>query len=81
MLEMCTDLKSRVVLIFFYLYFFNFFSEEKGSYFIILILSLPATLQTPHLSVWRKQWHPTPVLLPGKSHGWRSLVAYSPWGC
>ena len=26
------------------------------------------------------QWHPTPVLLPGKSHGWRSLVGCSPWG-
>ena len=24
-------------------------------------------------------WHPTPVLLPGKSHGWRSLVGCSPW--
>ena len=24
---------------------------------------------------------PTPVLLPGKSHGWRSLVGCSPWGC
>ena len=29
----------------------------------------------------RRQWHPTPVLLPGKSHGWRSLVVCSPWGC
>ena len=28
----------------------------------------------------RRQWHPTPVLLPGKSHGWRSLVGYIPWG-
>ena len=28
----------------------------------------------------RRQWHPTPVLLPGKSHGWRSLVGRSPWG-
>ena len=28
----------------------------------------------------RRQWHPTPVLLPGKSHGWRSLVGFSPWG-
>ena len=28
----------------------------------------------------RRQWHPTPVLLPGRSHGWRSLVGYSPWG-
>ena len=26
------------------------------------------------------QWHPTPVLLPGKSHGRRSLVGCSPWG-
>ena len=29
---------------------------------------------------WRRKWHPTPVLLPGKSHGRRSLVGYSPWG-
>ena len=28
---------------------------------------------------WRRQWHPTPVLLPGKSHGQRSVVGYSPW--
>ena len=46
----------------------------------------------PGVSKWRKQvasvrhffyrrrrWHPTPVLLPGKSHGWRSLVGHSPW--
>ena len=30
--------------------------------------------------MWRRQWQPTPVLLPGKSHGRRSLVGYSPWG-
>ena len=29
----------------------------------------------------RSRWHPTPVLLPGKSHGQRSLVGCSPWGC
>ena len=29
---------------------------------------------------WRRQWQPTPVLLPGDSHGWRSLVGCSPWG-
>ena len=28
----------------------------------------------------RRHWQPTPVLLPGKSHGWRSLVGCSPWG-
>ena len=36
--------------------------------------------------VWRfredlRKWQPTPVLLPGKSHGWRSLVGYSPRDC
>ena len=29
----------------------------------------------------RRQWHPTPVLLPGKSHGRRSLVGCHLWGC
>ena len=30
------------------------------------------------MTLW---WQPTPVFLPGESHGWRSLVDYSPWGC
>ena len=30
---------------------------------------------------WRRKWQPTPVHLPGKCHGLRSLVGYSPWGC
>ena len=29
---------------------------------------------------WRTEWNPTPVFLPGKFHGHRSLVAYRPWG-
>ena len=29
---------------------------------------------------WRRKWQPTPVFLPGKFHGLRSLVGYSPWG-
>ena len=28
---------------------------------------------------WRRKWQPTPVFLPGKSHGQRSLVDYNPW--
>ena len=51
---------------------------------------LPASVSRP-LGHWlpegvdsssrqRRQWHPTPVLLPGKSHGRRSLVGCSPWG-
>ena len=31
-------------------------------------------------NIWRRQWQPTPVLLPGKSQGQRSLVGCSPWG-
>ena len=30
-------------------------------------------------SIWRRQWHPTPILSPGKSHRWRSLLGCSPW--
>ena len=30
---------------------------------------------------WGRKWQSTPVLLPGKSHGQRRLVGYSPWGC
>ena len=39
-------------------------------------------LKLPHncTHLQRRQWHPTLVLLPGKSHGWRSLVGCSPWG-
>ena len=29
---------------------------------------------------WRKAWQPTPVFLPGESHGQRNLAGYSPWG-
>ena len=29
---------------------------------------------------WRREWQPTPVFLPGKSHGQRSLAGYCPWG-
>ena len=28
---------------------------------------------------WRRKWQPTPVFLPEESHGWKSLVGYSPW--
>jgi len=37
-------------------------------------------LKLPRHGPWRRQWHPTPVVLPGKSHGRRSLISCSPWG-
>ena len=44
--------------------------------------SWPTSLVCPGLweVPWRRQWHPTLVLLPGKSHGQRCLVGCSPWG-
>ena len=50
-----------------------------------LWLSFPSGTPTVHLvvsyrSLQRRQWHPTPVLLPGKYHGWRSLEGCRPWG-
>ena len=37
-------------------------------------------LSSTRTGIRRRQWHPTPVLLPGKSHGRRSLLGCSPWG-
>ena len=30
---------------------------------------------------WRRKWQSTPIFLPGKSHGQKSLIGFSPWGC
>ena len=43
-------------------------------------LSLLCYFEFVLVGIWRRQWQPTPVLLPGKSHGWRSVVGCSPWG-
>ena len=44
--------------------------KEKMSFFFFF----PTSTQTN----WRRKWQPTPVFLPGGSHGWKSLVGYSP---
>ena len=52
-----------------------------------MVKNLPAIFRRPgfHLWVgkilWGRKWQPTPVFLPGKSHGQRRLAGYSPWGC
>ena len=62
----------------------NIFNYE---HFLIWLINSSQSKQAASLNknlgletLWRRQWHPTPVLLPGKSHGWRSLVGCSPWG-
>ena len=64
----------------------HWFTEDKGKCIILPAPKLPGSQQflmfwyTANLLKRRRQWHPTPVLLPEKSHGWRSLVGCSPWG-
>ena len=45
-----------------------------GCHFLLQVSGKESTCQ------WRKKWQPTPVFLPGKFHGQRSLADYNPWG-
>ena len=70
------------------------FFHYEGCLFTLLLVSFAMqkllSLIRPHLFTFvfisvtvggERQWQPTPVLLPGESHGQRSLVSYSPWSC
>ena len=60
------------------------FLKRISVYIFLVVLGLhcckQGLLSNCGALAWRRQWHPTPVLLPGKSHGRRSLVGCSPWG-
>ena len=59
-------------------------TKDKEGYYIMIKGSIQEediTIVNIYAPNWRRRWHPTPVLLPGKSYGRRSLVGYSPWGC
>ena len=60
----------------------NWIQRKKYLYFSWFTLSIYRIQWSKQLltSSCRK-WQPTPVFFPGESHGWRSLVGYSPWGC
>ena len=66
---------------------FYFMNIYKCMFFFVFLFffgmsyCFGSSLATSKRNIWRRQWHPTPVLLPGKSHGRRSLVGCSPWGC
>ena len=59
-------------------------SKTLQSLFLLLFhckfMLVNKNLMQSSCDIRRRQWQPTPVLLPGKSHGWRSLVGCSPWG-
>ena len=58
--------------------------QHKASFIAQLVKSVPTIKPGFNSWVgkipWRRTWQPTPVLLPGESHGQRSLEGYSPWG-
>ena len=63
----------------------NWRSQVWDSLVAQMVKRLPAMQETQVPSPGRedpleKEMEPTPVLLPRKFHGWRSLVGYSPWG-
>ena len=65
----------------FFFFFFNFERKKTSEGPEGCSCSLQRTyLRCTSDCFWRRQWHPTPVLLAGKSHGWRSLVGCSPCG-
>ena len=73
-----------------YIFFFRFFHysllqgiEYSSLCYIVgpyCLSKMIFQVNTTYYKVWRRQWHSTPVLLPGKSRGRRSLVGCSPWG-
>ena len=69
---------------FFSLFFFLFIYLFVYLFFKFYFIFKPETLyqfcQT-YSAFWRGKWQPTPVFLPGESHGWRGLVGYGLWGC
>ena len=69
--------------------FFNFIrtSDILGSSVVAQLVRIHLQCRRPGFNpwvgkiLWRREWLPSPVFLPGESHGQRSLTGYSPWGC
>ena len=73
LLEQRNIMKSEVLSMLF-THFYKLNLNSCSTCFIVYLLNEPS------IPSRRRQWHPTPVFLLGKSHGWRSLVGCSPWG-
>ena len=59
----------------------GYFSSQSQGRAMPKNIQTIAQLHSSHTLARRRQWYPTPILLPGKSHGRRSLVGCRPWGC
>ena len=82
-------------MLFWYLFVYVLFMGKYYKPYSTVLYGLPRWLRVKNSSAkqemwvqslikkipWRRKWQTTPVFLLGKSHGQRSLVGYSPWGC
>ena len=82
-------------MLFWYLFVYVLFMGKYYKPYSTVLYGLPSWLRIKNSSAkqemwvqslikkipWRRKWQTTPVFLLGKSHGQRSLVGYSPWGC
>ena len=61
---------------------YKFFWASLVAHMVKNLLAMQETRFDPWVGkiLWRRDWLPTPVFLPGEFHGQRSLVGYSPWG-
>ena len=59
-------------------------SFRKADNWILIInfvkVDFRVLIKNKNKLLWRREWQPTPVFLPGESHGQRCLAGYSPWG-
>ena len=60
--------------------FYKEFFGKKEQNYVVHVFGNSWLIQLDIYNLWRRQWHPTPILLPGKSHGRRRLEGCSPWG-
>ena len=89
--ESTTGLPVKFLCIFFYELPKIFCPSKKNQVECLLIMTFPGGSEVKKLPAnagdwvgkipWSRKWQPTPVFLPGESHGQGSLVHYSPRGC
>ena len=71
---------SEIIYLYFTVWLISFSIIPCRSSHIVTNVEISFIFCLSNSSLQRRQWHPTPVLLPGKSHGQRRLVGCSPWG-
>ena len=79
--KLCPILTTKILPLYFKIQLLYFrMGHSCRKYMLECNFNSACNISCPQLCKWRRQWQPTPALLPGKSYGSRSLVGCSPWG-